>query len=248
MNNTIRLMTYNVRRCQGLDTKTAPERIASIINRYKPDVLALQEVDVNRQRTGRVDQPKLIGELTGMNSYFYARLKQKEEKYGIAFLSHHPMELIKAGDLPSVYPSDETTGAVWMKVRIGNSDLNVFITHFKHNLEERKIQAEALMGPEWLDHGKSLKNIVLMGDFNSRWISAVYHSFEKNLIDAQLSPSRPNKKIIKTWPSFFPVLRIDHLFLSREFTVQNIETARDLNAKIASDHLPLIADVELKAS
>jgi endonuclease/exonuclease/phosphatase family metal-dependent hydrolase len=244
----IRLMTYNVRCCRGLDGRVSPERIASIISHYSPDILALQEVDVNRARTGHINQPEKIAELTGMTSYFYPRLKRGAEQYGIAFLSRHPMELVKAGDLPAPRPSEETTGAIWMRVAVDGQTLNIFATHFKHNLEERKMQAEALMGPDWINHAQKIKNVALMGDFNSRWISAVYHSFEQNLVDAQLSPSLHKGAVKKTWPSFLPFVRLDHIFLSREFTVNKIETPRDLNAKIASDHLPLIAEISLKVS
>src|SRR5439155_8536057 len=57
---TLRVLTYNVHSCVGLDGSLSPDRIARVIARYEPDVVALQELDVARPRTGGVDQAEII--------------------------------------------------------------------------------------------------------------------------------------------------------------------------------------------
>src|SRR5689334_13841828 len=59
----VRIMTYNVHSCRGMDGAISHERIAEVIERYNPDVVALQELDLGRERSGRLDQTRSIAEL-----------------------------------------------------------------------------------------------------------------------------------------------------------------------------------------
>ena len=91
-----RILTYNVHRCLGTDGRLSPSRIADVIAAYEPDVVALQELDVGRSRTGGVDQAHAIARAIGMHVHFHASLTVLEEKYGNAILTHRPSELVKA--------------------------------------------------------------------------------------------------------------------------------------------------------
>jgi len=53
----LRIMTYNVHRCVGVDGRADPRRIAEVIAAYQPDIVALQELDVGRLRTGALIRP-----------------------------------------------------------------------------------------------------------------------------------------------------------------------------------------------
>ena len=98
--DTIRIMTYNVHACVGTDGKTSPDRIARVISRHKPDIVALQELDMGRRRTGREDQPQLIANALEMVYHFHPSMIIGHERYGNAVLSRYSMELIRAGRLP----------------------------------------------------------------------------------------------------------------------------------------------------
>eukprot|EP01036_Dinobryon_divergens_P054167 gene54167-72393_t len=56
----MRLVTYNVHRCVGIDRRLDVERIAGVIAELEPDIVCLQELDVGRARTGGVDQARAI--------------------------------------------------------------------------------------------------------------------------------------------------------------------------------------------
>ena len=67
---TVRILTYNIHHGEGMDERIDLERIAALINRLEPDLVALQEVDRVVDRTGGVDQATALGELTGMTAVF----------------------------------------------------------------------------------------------------------------------------------------------------------------------------------
>ncbi|MCG3206220.1 MAG: hypothetical protein KCHDKBKB_02953 [Elusimicrobia bacterium] len=235
-----RVMTYNTRRSTGLDGRVSPERIAGLISAYNPDVVALQEVDVNRKRTRNVDQAKRLGELTGLQSYFFPRVTEGDEQYGIALLSKHPMEIIKADPLPSTHipPPKECVGAIWAQITWGEKPLQFIATHFNHNYTERSRQIRSLLGPAWLRDPRCKAPFFFCGDLNTTRRSPIYGEVRDQLRDAQELYGQYKK----TWPSFLPLMRIDHIFVSEGITVKNIETPNCWAARWASDHLPLIAD------
>src|SRR5579862_8740187 len=96
----VRILTYNVHRCVGLDRRMDVGRVAQVIAAEAPDIVALQEVDVGRARTGRVDQAHALARRLGMAPRFHAALRVEEEQYGDAILTALPERLIRAGPLP----------------------------------------------------------------------------------------------------------------------------------------------------
>src|ERR1700761_6544302 len=95
-------MTYNVHSCRGTDGKLDVGRVASVIAQSRPDIVALQEVDCRRRRTGAVDQAHAIAERLGMHFHFNAALKVQEEAYGDAILTSLPIRHVKSGPLPNL--------------------------------------------------------------------------------------------------------------------------------------------------
>ncbi|MBN1363081.1 MAG: endonuclease/exonuclease/phosphatase family protein [Sedimentisphaerales bacterium] len=98
----LRVMTYNVHSCVGIDGKLSPRRIARVIARYEPDIVALQEVDVGRLRTGSVDQAQIVARHLEMEYHFHPTIRIEEEAYGDCILSRLPMHLVKADVLPTL--------------------------------------------------------------------------------------------------------------------------------------------------
>ena len=72
---SIRILTYNVHSCIGTDRKIDPARIAAVIAGAQADIVALQEIDVRRHRTGGVDQARMIASLLKMEAHFNPALK-----------------------------------------------------------------------------------------------------------------------------------------------------------------------------
>jgi endonuclease/exonuclease/phosphatase family metal-dependent hydrolase len=241
----VRVMTYNVHRCRGFDRRWSPERIAAVIAPLHPDVVALQELDVGRLRSGRVDQAEAIARDLGMDVQFFPALEVMEELYGDAILSRLPATLVKTGALPRLgLRGLEPRGALWSRIAVGGVRLQAINTHLSVLGQERRLQVSRLLGPEWLGHPDCRDPVVLLADLNAPPGSGAYRRLATRLTDAMRAPpARPRN----TFPSLMPSLRIDHVFVSPNIEVLSAETVRTPLARFASDHLPVVADLDLAA-
>src|SRR5687768_1108679 len=106
-NVSMRVMTYNIHHGEGTDGKIDLERIAKLITDNKVDLVALQEVDRNTQRTGRRDMPAELAKLTNMRVTFGANIPLEGGEYGNAILSRHPFDLVMNYHLPKVVPGEQ---------------------------------------------------------------------------------------------------------------------------------------------
>src|SRR3954471_1714873 len=95
-----RIVTYNVHRCVGTDRRLDVGRVADALAALQPDIVALQELDVGRARTGGVDQAHEIAPRLDMACHFHAALTVEEEQYGDAILTCYDERLVKVGPLP----------------------------------------------------------------------------------------------------------------------------------------------------
>lgn len=244
--DTIRIMTYNVHSCIGMDGKISPERIARVIRRHEPDIVALQELDMGRKHTGKVDQPQLIAKELEMIYHFHPSVVDDEGRYGNAVLSRYPMELMRAGRLPGIVksPMVEPRGVIWTVINIARTQINFFNTHLGFFPGEGIHQTKALLGVEWIAHPVCQGPVILCGDFNALPNSQLCRNIKKVLRDAQ--GGLDNHSPQATWFSHYPVGRIDHVFVGPEIEVTHVEVSRTDLDKIASDHLPLIVDIKFK--
>jgi endonuclease/exonuclease/phosphatase family metal-dependent hydrolase len=240
-----RIVTYNVHRCVGNDRRLDVSRIAGVLAKLEPDIVALQELDVGRARTGGVDQAHEIARRLDMACHFHAALKVEEEQYGDAILTVFPERLVKVGPLPG-HPAIralEPRGALWVEVEIDGAKVQIFNTHLGLVPREQQLQAGHLAGPAWLGHPNCQGPTILLGDFNATATSVVYRTFLKGLSAAR--SLAPFKTPTATFPSPLPVLRIDHLFVSPEIKVTDVFAPFSPLTRVASDHLPLVMDFEV---
>lgn len=246
----LRILTYNVHRCRGTDRRLSPARIAEVVARCGPDIVALQELDIGRARTDHVDQAHLIARHLKMDFHFHSVLQVEEELYGDAVLTALPARLIKAGPLPgfAVARRLEPRGALWVAVEIGDGvDLHIVNTHLSLIGRERVRQVATLLGPDWLGHEDCDGPKILLGDFNAVPRSAAYKAVARRLSDAQML-LRPRQRPQPTFPARLPTLRLDHVFVSTaSIQVTGVDVPRGALARVASDHLPLVVDVEVAA-
>jgi len=245
----LRVMTYNVHICKGTDGKLSPERIARVIARYAPDVVALQEVDVRRKRTGRIDQAHQISHLLAMDCHFQPAMHVEDERYGDAIMSPHPLRLIRKDILPG--PSErsfhhsraEPRGALWMEVDFHGTPIQIFNTHLGLTKGERLRQVDALIGDGWMGSAECRRPRILVGDFNALPGSTEIGRLTELLDDAQLK--LPGHKPKGTFFSRLPKARIDYVFVERELEINNVHVPRSELTRLASDHLPLIVDIKI---
>lgn len=247
---TLRLMTYNVHRCVGTDRKLDVERVAEVIAAERPDVVALQELDVLRARTKGVDQAHRLAELLKMSFHFHPAMTVEEELYGDAILTALPERRIKARGLPLYkrVPGLEPRGALWVEVDVDGTKVQIINTHLGLVPQEQKRQAAALLGPDWMGADEWLAPGIVLGDFNATPYSATYRMLRTALRDAQApTPSWP-RAATSTFPSNFPFMRIDHVFMTKGLETVGVRSPFDARARVASDHLPLVVELEITAT
>jgi endonuclease/exonuclease/phosphatase family metal-dependent hydrolase len=244
---SLRVMTYNIHSCIGIDGKIRPERIVSVIRSCKADVIALQEVDSNRPRSRRHEQARMIAEALAMSHHYYAISDHAGEQYGLAVISRYPLTHIKEGHLTAADARSrrEARGALWVQIEAPMGPVNLINTHFGLRREERLRQAEVLLGDAWLASIPADQPIILCGDMNAGPKSPVCRSLTCRLIDAQTRA--PHFKPRATFISTMPVRRLDHIFVSEHFHIKNVTQPRTPTAKIASDHLPVCAELTINA-
>lgn len=243
---TLRLMTYNVHSCIGMDGKLDAARIARVIARSRPDVVALQELDVGRIRTNGMDQAHQIARSLEMEFHFHPALHLEEELYGDAILSHLPLRLVKAGSLPGLAdkPGLEPRGALWVAVDLYGTEIQVINTHLGLSRRERIAQVTALLGDDWLGHEACRAPVVFCGDLNALPRSRTHRRISRHMNDVQAEAvgHRPRG----TFSSRFPSMRIDHVFTSAGLRVNHIEVPDSALVRVASDHLPLLVELEVE--
>ncbi|WP_336605104.1 endonuclease/exonuclease/phosphatase family protein [Phenylobacterium aquaticum] len=186
-----RILTYNVHRCVGTDRRLDVGRVAEVIGALAPDIVALQELDVGRARTGGVDQAHEIARRLDMSFHFHAALKVEEERYGDAILTRLPERKVRTGPLPGYRPAPrlEPRGALWVEVEIEGRPVQILNTHLGLVPREQQLQAEALAGPEWLAHPDCTGPVILLGDFNATAASVVHRTLTR-----RLKPARPCRR------------------------------------------------------
>jgi endonuclease/exonuclease/phosphatase family metal-dependent hydrolase len=237
---TLRVMTYNIHGCGGMDGKVSTDRIARVIAQYEPDIIALQEC----YGAKRGDQARAI--LAGLRDtyHFPSTLSMVQDDYGNAVLSVHPMKLIKSSRLPTLPERPiEIRGAQWVRLDLEGASVHFINTHLGLFSLERQRQAEALMGSEWLESESCGSPAILCGDFNAFPSSTVYRTLTGRLHEAQETALGHRSK--NTFPGRYPVSRIDHIFCSREFKTLKVEVPRTHLTRLASDHLPIVAEISL---
>jgi endonuclease/exonuclease/phosphatase family metal-dependent hydrolase len=241
----IRILTYNVHSCVGVDRRLDVDRIATVIAAESPDIVALQEVDVGRARTGGVDQARAIASLLGMRRRFHAAVTVGAELYGVAILTAWPERLIKAAALPGhpFLTGLEPRGALWVTIDVAGAPLQVLTTHLGLAPREQRLQARALAGPEWLGGPDRHGPLILLGDLNAGGQSATCRPLLNRLNDATRRPG--GARGVATFPSVLPFRQIDHIFVNAAVTVLGAYAPATPLTRRASDHLPLVMDFEL---
>jgi endonuclease/exonuclease/phosphatase family metal-dependent hydrolase len=231
-------MTYNVHGCRGIDGRVDLDRIGRVIQAHEIDVVALQEIDVERPRSGRIDQARALAQQLGMHADFCSARDCDGGRYGNAILSRHPALPVRGACLPRLGHRLEPRAMQWARIEAPEFTLNVLNTHLGLDEHERRLQAEAILA-EWLEGALTSGPTVLCGDFNAGEASHVYRRLTGSMRDAQRSFPRQG-----TFPSLLPVFRIDHVLVSPDLRVRACEVVGSWRARFASDHLPVLAELE----
>jgi len=241
-------MTYNVHSCIGTDKHHNLDRIAQVIGNYNPDIVALQELDNGHSRSSQLHQAQKIAERLQLHFHYHSVREISDQQFGNAILCRVPMSIIRAGALPTLKgrPRVEDRGALWVELEIGGRPLQILNTHFGLWPKERVMQAHTLLGKEWLGNRNVNTPLIICGDFNAIPRTAAYRQLTNSFADVQ--KQIPTLRARKTFPSRFPLARLDHIFITPNLTPTRLEVPHNALTKLASDHLPIIADIAFRDS
>ena len=239
----LRLMTYNTHGCGGMDGRVSPRRIARVIGEHRPDIVALQELDLGRRRSRVEDQAAIIANELGMHAVFCPTITRGEEHYGHALLSYWPIEVINRSRLPHDPRGwfKEPRSAIWARVQVAGRPVNVITTHLGLGVRERFLQMQMLMGKDWIGGIPEQEPLILCGDFNCLPRSAPYNLAAKRLRDVQ-----KDRRPLNTFSSTRAMVRLDHIFTSFALKCDAVHVPHNDLTRIASDHLPLVADLRVE--
>ena len=232
----LRILSYNIHHAEGVDGKLDVPRIAQVILSVDPDLVALQEVDKNTIRTGKVNQDIELSRLTKMNSVFGSNITFQGGQYGNAILSKFPIIKNKNFLLPNV-DSGEQRGLLQSQIQISNKENVLF---FSTHLDHRRSDTERLASAKAINQIISLDNkspAILAGDFNDVPDSPTLNELGKVWL-------RTNKKILRTIPASKPSRQIDYIFVQPKERWKIIES-QILDEDIASDHRAIFSIIEL---
>lgn len=234
---TLHVMTYNIHHAnppsRAKDSLIDLEAVARVINEAKPDLVALQEVDVHNARAGlQVNEAAELGRLTGMHYYFTRAMYYRGGEYGDAVLSRFPIVDTIGAWLPIVEGTREEVRSLCM-VKVALPDhREIFFasTHLGLSEQTRILQARALAG---IVTARPLP-LILCGDLNAR-----PESRPIAILDSVLSRSCRTGCDL-TIPTRRPRAKIDYILFrpGNGFRVLSQKTIRET---YASDHLPVVA-------
>ncbi len=251
----LRVVTYNLHYCRGLDGRFAPERIARVLHDLEPDIIAVQEVDSGRHRSRGEDQLAYLAEALGMHSCFCASIEVGSERYGHGLLSRQPIEVRRRARLPNggrirIEPRD----AISAVTTFYDQEILLVGTHLGLAPAERAAQIDFLLEKEWLGGVTMAQPAIFMGDLNFtpggglyRRLVAPWHGRNGAAAFRDVQAHAFAHVACRTFPSFLPVRRLDHIFVTPHFEVLHVDAPANQLTRRASDHLPLVADLMLHA-
>lgn len=233
---TLRVLSYNIQHGEGADGKFDLTRIAHVITAAKPDLVALQEVDRNTTRTGRVDQAAELAKRTGMNAEFARAIDFQGGAYGLAILSKFPLKDVKSHKLPGK-PKQE--GRIVLHATVepnGIPAVTLLNTHLQHDDGETREMQVARVEELF---GKIDGPLILAGDLNATPDSKPIKVLAKNW---SFATELGNRGLL-TYPSDAPKLQIDYVLFrpAGRFKVAEVKVIEE---KVASDHRPVLAVLE----
>jgi endonuclease/exonuclease/phosphatase family metal-dependent hydrolase len=234
---TVRVATYNVHRCRGLDGRTLPSRVAEVIRAIDPDLIALQEViGAGPSSAGHAEE---LGALLGMGWVMAPVRHRRGCLFGNVILSRHPIVHHTHYDLS--WKTCEPRGCQRVDVALGDDRLHIYNVHLGTAFLERRHQAERL-GTIVHDRRVGVPKVVL-GDFNEWTKGLVTEILSQRLQSIDL---RTHLRRRRTYPGVFPVLHLDHIYYEGTVEVEKLELPRTRLSLMASDHLPLVADLRVQ--
>jgi endonuclease/exonuclease/phosphatase family metal-dependent hydrolase len=235
---TIRVATYNIHRSVGLDGRTRPDRIAGVLADLDADVIALQEVvGAGANGGGHAEE---IGAAVGMGWVMAPTRHLRGHLFGNMVLSRFRIRHHTQHDLS--WRTCEARCCQRVDLEVGEgATLHFYNVHLGTAFLERRFQARrlaAIVGDRRVGGPK-----VVLGDFNE-WMKGLTTSLLSERLNA--IDLRKHLRRRRTYPGLFPILHLDHIYYQGDVHVTGLELPRTCRTLIASDHLPLVAELQIR--
>ena len=244
-NEKMKVMSYNIHIASPPSvlpefSLTDLKAVAAVINKEKPDLIALQEVDAYTVRSGKTShQAKELAEMTGMYYHFAKAIDRSEGDYGVAILSRKPILDSATYKLPVTEGSTGETRALGVITVDALGQKLVFMSvHLDHRSDkDRQFQAEEILR---VTKKYDKYPIILCGDFNSNPDNNVFNVIKERFV--MCSKTQP-----LTFSSENPRKTLDYMLMNKKaFELFNIQNYSTVDEKYASDHLPIKMEVVRK--
>lgn len=219
-----------------MDRRVRPERIADVLGDINADIIALQEVI--GPGTSGPGHAEGIGAALGMGWVMTPARELRGHHFGNVVLSRFPMRAHAPLDLS--WKSSEPRRSQRVEVDLGPGKVQIYNVHLGTALLERRYQAAKLA--TWVDDRRIAAPKIVLGDFNEWARRLTFDILGARLRSVDLYQHLKRRR---TYPGFFPLLHLDHIYYLGHLEIRKIDLPRTRLAKMASDHLPLIADIRL---
>jgi endonuclease/exonuclease/phosphatase family metal-dependent hydrolase len=244
----VRIATYNVRSCVDENRNVNPDMIAGIIEDLNADIVALQEVDAEKPLSRDRNQANILAEKLNMDHVFFPAETTGLRAFGLAILSRYSISDCHCNYLPSLFPGlkPRKRAAIRAVIQTPTAIINIINAHLSLFKLERRMQLKALLGKEWLAAVPKAEPVVVCGDLNAGPLSGTYRTLSRRMADVQKDANKSRSIPLQpTFHAWSPIFRIDHIFISHHLQTLNVEVKKTCDTRFASDHLPLIADLQL---
>lgn len=225
----VKILSYNVKNCIGMDGVVDYQRVADVIKRIDPDIVALQELDSATQRSKGVVVLDELARMTGMYQTYGASIDYQGGKYGVGMLTKEKPLGWKRIPLPG---REEPRSLLIVELE----NLVIGCTHFSLTEEDRLSSAYKVS----TSFGDYSKPVFLAGDLNANPSSSVmtnignYWSILNNVSAPTIPSDNPNRCI-----DYILGLKVPGVtFVTLKTLVEQ--------EPVASDHLPVWAEVEIR--
>jgi len=225
--------SYNIHRCVGLDGRHDPARVARVIAELDTDLIGLQEVESRFGGTPDIHQLNFLADETGFTAVAGSTILRPDSHYGNALLTRHNVREIRSHDLS--VPRREPRGILDVDIDVHGHRLRVLVTHLGLGTRERRRQTRMLLQLV-AAHGD--EPVVILSDFNE-WFP--WRPLLRGMHGRLGKPPAPN-----TFPAAWPIMALDRIWVAPRTNLVTIRAHDSPLARLASDHLPLHAVIELE--
>jgi endonuclease/exonuclease/phosphatase family metal-dependent hydrolase len=232
----VRIATYNIHRCRGMDRRVVPQRIVEVLREIDADVIALQEV-IGAGPVG-AGQAEEIGAGLGMGWVMNCVRTLRQHQFGNVVLSRYPIVHHSSYDLS--WRTCEARNCQRADLDINGRVLHVYNVHLGTAVLERRYQAGRLAA--FVHDRRVTGPKIILGDFNE-WMKGLATKTLSSLFESVDISQHLKRR--RTYPGLFPVVHLDHNYYDGKVDVVSVEMPRTRQSLMASDHLPLVANLRI---